>query len=156
MSASLFFPGSKSAGELLQYRFSWRLGARRRGGRRTQLLSSLFPGRNSAQNVRDFSRSTIFGERFPFRHSLVPVGVLAGGGGKLAPTHLISEFDFIESPDDNPIRPAHLNDHGLILIAPNRRNRNCSIRRCVPRDKRKLRTRSFTLRDSASGGASRP
>ena len=117
----LTFPGSKCAREFLQHSPSWGLGA---GRRRPQLLSSHFPRWNIAENLRDLSGRAIFRERFPIIHPLVPIGILTGCGWELAAAHLVSESGFLELPDDNAIRSAHLYDHCLNLIVPIPRNRN--------------------------------
>lgn len=115
------FLGPKCAAELFQYRASRSLGPRRR---RLQLVSSHF---HLLENLCDLSGRAVFRERFPISHPLVPIGILTGRGWELATLQFVSENAFLELPDDNTIRPAHLHNHGLILIAPIPRIRNSGL-----------------------------
>ena len=68
------------------------------------------------ENLGDLSGRAIFRERFPLSHSLAPIGILAGRRWELTAAHLVLKIGFLELADDNPIRPAHLDDHGVNLL----------------------------------------
>jgi hypothetical protein len=69
-------------------------------------------------DLGDLAGRTIFRDRLPRTHSVVPITVLTGRDRKLAAPHLVLEFGFVEFPNDYPISPADLHNHGPILIGP--------------------------------------